>query len=212
MAKAKTLKSRFKNQATQLANQGTTKSGKTLTNKMIENRALRRATRHADAASKNTNRRAFSTSTSRKATVSTATKKTIGRGVRTARTAAGQNIGSGKKQTALKTGRKAIKTSVRRGTVSASAGSKALNTLMRVDPSTRRAIVGASGTRASKKSSFGSGGLKNRQGKDLSLMTKGIRRSARKAGASSKIDKAVKTNDAKVAAKKAAGRSRRGGV
>jgi hypothetical protein len=120
---------------------------------------------------------------------------------------AGTSLGTGAAQSALKTGRKAIKASLRKGTTGAQAGRKALKQIAAMDPTARRALVGSTGKRAGdtkqvakRRAAGAKGGLKNLQGQDLSKSLKQARESARTKGsarqAAQKADRKVRNRRA----------------
>jgi hypothetical protein len=68
---------------------------------------------------------------------------------------------------------------LRKGSVKGKQGSKALAQLAAMDPTTRRDVIKSTGGRSADKSTNFKGGLKNRQGQDLSLLLKGLRQKAK---------------------------------
>jgi hypothetical protein len=175
MARAKTLEERFTKQATRIV-----AKGENLKPAEIQRRALAQAKRHhasaKDRKSKNPNIRAQvgrvqNVGTTRKAKIAT------GKKLRSARMSAGTNLRTGAAQSALKTGRKAIKTSVRKGTTSAQSGAKALKQLVAMDPTARRSLVGGAGRRVG--GSSVKSNLKNRQGTNISAQLKNARKKAK---------------------------------
>jgi hypothetical protein len=181
MARAKTLKDRFNKQAARINAKGlTNKAGAAITTKELARRALAQAKRHhasaKDRKSSNPNIRAQvgrvqNVGTTRKSKIAT------GKKLRSARMSAGTNLRTGEKQSALKTGRKAIKASVRKGSTSVRSGSKALSQLAAMDPTTRRELVGGAGRRVG--GSSVKGNLKNRQGTNISAQLKNARKKAK---------------------------------
>jgi len=182
---AKTLEQRFTNQASTLLAKGTSRSGKVLSEKEIGRRAMNRATKAHDAAagardarSSSKNVRAFSSyHPAHAASATVAQKETIGRTVRRARTSRNENPVTGKKQTALRAGRNAIKASVRKGTTNLKQGSKAMDQLKAMDPTTRRALVAQGGYAAGRSGS----NFKAVKGQTISQDLHGIRKAARAA-------------------------------
>jgi hypothetical protein len=201
MAKAqKSFESRFRKQVSRI-----TATGQDLKPKEVERRAKAQAIRHHAAAqqrsSKNPNIRAQA-SEARTSPRSPKLQKSRGKALRTARTSAGTNLRTGAAQSALKTGRKAIKASVRKGTVGRKRGSRALAQIAKMDPTTRRALIASSGGRTTRGETAFKGGLKNRQGQDLNLLLKGAKKKAKKSRTTTKQQQRLL--DATKAAKKKA--------
>jgi len=178
MAKAKTLKDRYIKQASRIRNVKNA-AGNALSDTEVARRALAQAKRHRDRAkhakSSNANIRAQAD----QARLAPRTRKQnirAGKQIRAGRMRAGQNLATGAAQGALKTGRKAIKKSVRKGSVSAQAGSKAMQQLRAMDPTTRREAVGSAASFSAGQKGTLKGGLKNRQGQALSTAMKAARR------------------------------------
>lgn len=193
MAKAsreasKSLKQRFKNQATAIIvkNKGVSRSGKVLSEKEIGRRSMARAERmHAaassarDKVSKKANVRAFASKhPTHTATATKTQKNVVGKSIRRARTGRNENPSTGKKQTALKAGRVAVKASVRQGITNSKQGGKALAQLKAMDPTSRRSVVGEGAYQGSR----ASGQFQGVKGNSISHTLQAIRKQARKAG------------------------------
>ena len=213
---ARALKARIKKQTARISKvEGLSKTE-------VTRRATAQAGRHHARAkqskSSNANVRAQAT----QARVTPRTKKeqvTKGKALRSARMSAGTSLGTGAAQSALKTGRKAIKASLRKGTTGAQSGRKALKQLAAMDPTTRRGLVGATGKRAGdtkqvakRRAAGAKGGLKNLQGQDLSKSLKGTRQTAAgvKRLAAELSAKKIASSRTKTPAKKATPRRQRG--
>jgi hypothetical protein len=193
----KTLKQRFKRQATRIAT-----SGKDLSQKEIARRALNQAQRHHGRAAAVRDKRGRNATASTRAfaqanpsgsaTVPRKVKKAAGRAIRSERTRTNKDPGTGKQLTALKAGRKAVKRSVRKGVTSVRQGSRALSDLQKMDPTTRRGFLNAQAVAAASRQS---GNARTQQGKAISLALKGARQEARKA--SSKTKRATAKSNAR---------------
>lgn len=173
-----TMKQRFNRQKRKLAS-----SGKST--EEIGQMAMKRATKHhaantaarkgrdaqrrqARKASTNANTRAFGSLDAGGVKTTKVNVQAVGRRVRGDRTRAGQDLSTGAKQSALKTGRKALKQSARRGTVGRQAFKESMRALIAMDPTTRRAFMAGIGdASASRRTSF-KGGFKNVAGQSIS--------------------------------------------
>ena len=185
----KTLKQRFKRQATRIA---TTKSG--LSQKEIGRRALAQASRHHARAAiprdtigkkATADTRAFAKASGPERVMATPrkTKKAGGRAIRAGRTAANQALQTGQKLPALKAGRKAVKKSVRKGTTSVKQGRMALTQLASMDPTTRREFLNKAAVAASRRTTrLGRSDFRNQQGQGITAGLKHIRAQAKSAG------------------------------
>jgi len=193
---SKTLKQRFKRQATSLIEKGRAKDGKSLSTKEIGRRAMARATRAHDKAatarqltSKNAKVRAFASfAPTRTATTSKSKRQVIGKTVRRARTTSDQNPNTGAQQTALRAGRRAVKASVRSGATSRRSGAKSLAQLAAMDPTTRRTLV----NRGNQVASGSNSRPMSAKGMTIDRNLTAIRRAAKAAGGK-KTTKSKKT-------------------